>query len=258
MPGRVYHMFNETAVFSVSCLKVPHWNVNVVILMKISSAAALEVVKMTTSSAASDENFIKMMTFPFQCILQTIFGVENVRILIVVSHCLWLKTKPQHMLLSVQCFCLFEKSFLYIKTWYKPGLDNSRKTIQRQCKVANRQEGVHWFWQMLYVLYKWCNSVCLHTTVRCVPGWTGGGDRMYFLSLKHRVLIVGEYNKNLPRILIVIILDAKVLSLPDLTLGDNGPYWWHRLFEIITCIQMILKILTHALNTVVKHTCNCC
>ena len=35
-------------------------------LTKFSSLAALEVVKMTTSSAASDENFIKMMTFPFQ------------------------------------------------------------------------------------------------------------------------------------------------------------------------------------------------
>ena len=43
-----------------------HWNGNVFILMKLSSLAALEVVKMTTSSAASDENFIKMMTFSFQ------------------------------------------------------------------------------------------------------------------------------------------------------------------------------------------------
>ena len=35
--------------------------------MKCSSLAALEVVKMTTSSAASDENFVKMTTFLFQC-----------------------------------------------------------------------------------------------------------------------------------------------------------------------------------------------
>ena len=34
--------------------------------MKFSSLAALKVVKMTTSSAANDENFIKMMTFSFQ------------------------------------------------------------------------------------------------------------------------------------------------------------------------------------------------
>ena len=39
-----------------------HWNGNVVILMKFSSLAALEVVILTTSSAASEENFIKMMT----------------------------------------------------------------------------------------------------------------------------------------------------------------------------------------------------
>ena len=42
--------------------------------MKFSSLAALEIVKMTTSSAASDDNFIKMTTFPFHwkdaCFLQ--------------------------------------------------------------------------------------------------------------------------------------------------------------------------------------------
>ena len=32
--------------------------------MKFSSLAALEVVKMTTSSVAIDENLVKMMTFP--------------------------------------------------------------------------------------------------------------------------------------------------------------------------------------------------
>ena len=46
-----------------------HWNGNVVILTKSSSLAALEVVKMTTSSAASDENFVKMTTFLFQWFL---------------------------------------------------------------------------------------------------------------------------------------------------------------------------------------------
>ena len=46
-----------------------HWNENVVILTKFSSLAALEVVILTTFSAASDENFIKMKTFPFQCSL---------------------------------------------------------------------------------------------------------------------------------------------------------------------------------------------
>ena len=36
-------------------------------MAKFSSLAALKVVKMTTFSAASDENLIKMTTFPFQC-----------------------------------------------------------------------------------------------------------------------------------------------------------------------------------------------
>ena len=47
--------------------------------MKFSSLAALKVVKMTTSSAANDENFIKMMTFSFQCSFfgSTILGAEN-------------------------------------------------------------------------------------------------------------------------------------------------------------------------------------
>ena len=39
---------------------VNHWNRNVFILMKFTSLAALEVVKM---SAASGENFIKKTTF---------------------------------------------------------------------------------------------------------------------------------------------------------------------------------------------------
>ena len=41
-------------------------NKHVIILTKFSSLAALEVVILTTSSAASDENFIKMKTLPFQ------------------------------------------------------------------------------------------------------------------------------------------------------------------------------------------------
>ena len=49
--------------------EIIHWNGKVFILMKCSSLAALEVVKMTTSSAASDENFVKMTTFLFQCTL---------------------------------------------------------------------------------------------------------------------------------------------------------------------------------------------
>ena len=43
-----------------------HWNRNAVILMKFSLLAALEIVILTTSDAASDEDFIKMMTFLLQ------------------------------------------------------------------------------------------------------------------------------------------------------------------------------------------------
>ena len=39
---------------------------DVVILMKFSFLASPEVVKMTTSAEVSDENFIKMLVFPFQ------------------------------------------------------------------------------------------------------------------------------------------------------------------------------------------------
>ena len=36
--------------------------------MKLSSMGAPEIVMLTTSDAANDENFVKMTTFPFQCL----------------------------------------------------------------------------------------------------------------------------------------------------------------------------------------------
>ena len=51
-----------------------HWNENVVILMKSSSLAAPKVVILTTFGAASDEDFVKMKTFPFQCNDQVIWS----------------------------------------------------------------------------------------------------------------------------------------------------------------------------------------
>ena len=56
-----------------------HWNGNVFILMKFSSLAALKVVKMTTSSAASDENFVKMTTFSFQWSLMKVSLQTSIR-----------------------------------------------------------------------------------------------------------------------------------------------------------------------------------
>ena len=57
--GRI--LFKQWKVFHVS-----YWNGNVLHLVIFSSMTAPEVVKMATSSAASDENVNKMMTFPFQ------------------------------------------------------------------------------------------------------------------------------------------------------------------------------------------------
>ena len=59
-----WNLLDQGPIDNIPAL-VQHWNGNVFILMKFSSLAALKVVKMTTSSAASDENFIKM-TFSFQ------------------------------------------------------------------------------------------------------------------------------------------------------------------------------------------------
>ena len=67
----IYNNYMEMQViFVINFIRVDkaiHWNGNVLILMKFSSLAALKVVKMTTYSAASDENFVKMTTFSFQC-----------------------------------------------------------------------------------------------------------------------------------------------------------------------------------------------
>ena len=69
-------LFFTIRIFVSSCSSYRgiHWNKNVVILTKFSSLAALEVVILTTSSAASDEHFIKMKTFPFQCTLENVGG----------------------------------------------------------------------------------------------------------------------------------------------------------------------------------------
>ena len=74
-----------------------HWNENVIILMKSSSLAAPKVVKMTTFGAASDETFIKMMTFSFQCEFpaQMASNAENVSI--------WWRHHVMHMWKLLPC-----------------------------------------------------------------------------------------------------------------------------------------------------------
>ena len=48
-----------------------HWNENIVIWTIFSLWAPPEVVKMTTSSAASEQNFIQMLSFLFQVLVGT-------------------------------------------------------------------------------------------------------------------------------------------------------------------------------------------
>ena len=68
-PYQLPHLCNNITHSFYTYFWVLHWNKNVFILMKSSSLAAPKVVKMTTFGAASDENFIKMMTFSFQWIV---------------------------------------------------------------------------------------------------------------------------------------------------------------------------------------------
>ena len=58
-----------------------HWNENVIILTKFPSLAVLEVVISTISSAAGDENLIKMKTLPFQCMLSYQYTMDALYVL---------------------------------------------------------------------------------------------------------------------------------------------------------------------------------
>ena len=71
---------------------VSHWNENVAILVKFSSLAALEVVILTTCSAASDENLIKT-TFSFQYNMSDIF--IKTLFVIIAWHLLHVNTLPK-------------------------------------------------------------------------------------------------------------------------------------------------------------------
>ena len=56
----------DTTYFANETCSECHWNENVFILTEFSSLAAPKVVILTTFGAASEENFVKMMTFLFQ------------------------------------------------------------------------------------------------------------------------------------------------------------------------------------------------
>ena len=55
--------------------------------MKFSSLAALEVVILTTSSAANDENFVKMTIFSFQWYIYASLGLNELRIDFLSTSC---------------------------------------------------------------------------------------------------------------------------------------------------------------------------
>ena len=67
VPVKLVHKFEHYLDTQAIAQMAVHWNGNVVILIKFSSQAELKVVKMTASSAASDENFVKITTFLFLC-----------------------------------------------------------------------------------------------------------------------------------------------------------------------------------------------
>ena len=63
--ARLVQTHRYDIVFKEDHNKGWQWNENIIILVKFSSLATPEVVILTTSGAANDENFVKM-TFPFQ------------------------------------------------------------------------------------------------------------------------------------------------------------------------------------------------
>ena len=66
-------------------IRAQHWNGNLVILMNFSSLAAPIVIKLTTFSSGSDENFIKIMTFTFSVSISWPFLQLKVEAMITLS-----------------------------------------------------------------------------------------------------------------------------------------------------------------------------
>ena len=82
-------------------LVATNWNRNVVILTIFSLLAAPEVVILTTSGAASNENVVKIIAFRFQCtnVNFTPFSFFSLKGIVVNAVCL-------SVCLSVQSVCL--------------------------------------------------------------------------------------------------------------------------------------------------------
>ena len=103
-----FHIFPRLCAWDV-CYII-HWNENVFILMKSSSLAAPKVVKMTTFGAASDETFIKMMTFSFQCMLLLIaYTFRENRDFLFISIVLFMISSNSRMRFDLQIVfvCLY-------------------------------------------------------------------------------------------------------------------------------------------------------
>ena len=85
--------------------RLHHWNWNVIILMIFSWPAAFEVVILTTSSAANNENFFKMIflfqwPLPFWCAIKYLCHLHRV---IETTRCKW---------------CSLSKSTVWDHSWY--------------------------------------------------------------------------------------------------------------------------------------------
>ena len=105
-----------------------HWNGNIVMLMGFSSSAALEVAKMTTSSAAGDENFIKMITFPCQWV-----KIWNWTIMLMwmrYTHDLW-----------YEVFCNVQQ---LMSDWFESTVNCGSKIHENMCNQYNKLFKIYW------------------------------------------------------------------------------------------------------------------
>ena len=73
---------HENSRFSII---ITNWNKNVIIWMKFSSPAALEIVCLATCSAVSDENFIKIKIFLFQWLCQKWCSIHQWNLYVIHS-----------------------------------------------------------------------------------------------------------------------------------------------------------------------------
>ena len=91
-----------------------HWNGNALILMKLSSLATVQVVKMTIFSAFSDEIFIKITTFPLSVSYQIMYLHNSI---IVLYNAIIDKKELTSMIPWFMQYHNLISSFRYIDRW---------------------------------------------------------------------------------------------------------------------------------------------